>query len=150
MNYEFEKHSNIVPGIIGAILGSLVGSITWVLIHQQGYMSGISGLVMTVCSLYGYGKLSGRLDKKGVIITFLILLFMVYISNRLSYAVELYNIFKNVSDLTLFDSFQIMPSLMKYEDIKRGYLTDLALGYVFCIIISLGRFIGIFLGFNKD
>lgn len=58
------QKSNLVPGLVGAILGALIGCIVWILIYKLGYIAGIAGLAIGVCSMKGYELLGKHLDKK--------------------------------------------------------------------------------------
>ena len=73
-----EKGENIVAGIVGAFLGSIIGLIVIVLVGQLGYIAILSGLVMGVCTVKGYSLLGGRLSKKGAVLSLIIMLLMTY------------------------------------------------------------------------
>ena len=64
-----EKGENVVTGIVGAFLGSIIGLIVIVLVGQLGYVAVLSGIVMGVCTVKGYAILGGRLSKKGAVIS---------------------------------------------------------------------------------
>ena len=51
---EVKKRENVLAGIVGAFLGSLIGVACIVIVGQMGYVASICGLVMAVCSLKGY------------------------------------------------------------------------------------------------
>ena len=56
-------------GVVGALIGSLLGAASIILLSQLGYVAAISGVIMAVCALKGYELLGGKLTKKGVIIS---------------------------------------------------------------------------------
>ena len=64
-----KRQENIVAGVVGAFLGTLLGVVCTVVIGQMGYVASISGLVMAVGALKGYELLGGRLSKKGAVIS---------------------------------------------------------------------------------
>ncbi len=52
-----ERKENVLAGLVGAFLGSLIGVACIVGIGQMGYVASISGLVMAVCAIKGYSLL---------------------------------------------------------------------------------------------
>ena len=48
-----KRQENIVAGVVGAFLGTLLGVVCTVVIGQMGYVASISGLVMAVGALKG-------------------------------------------------------------------------------------------------
>ncbi|MBR5970910.1 MAG: hypothetical protein IK016_11300 [Lachnospiraceae bacterium] len=134
---EETKGENIVAGLVGALLGSLVGGLAIVLIGQLGFISGISGVVMGVCTLYGYRMLGGKLTVKGIVISALVMVGMVYLSNRIVYAIE---IMKAVNEeygsygisFSFFDAFKTLPDFVKeLPELKSVYYSDLFKTYAF-------------------
>ena len=73
-----EKGENVVTGIVGAFLGSIIGLIVIVLVGQLGYVAVLSGIVMGVCTVKGYAILGGKLSKKGAVISLIILVGMTF------------------------------------------------------------------------
>ncbi|WP_052430676.1 hypothetical protein [Robinsoniella peoriensis] len=64
-----EKKENIIAGIVGAFLGTLIGLLCIVVVDQLGYMASISGVVMGVCAIKGYQMLAGKMSLKGIVIS---------------------------------------------------------------------------------
>ena len=139
-----QKGENFVAGIVGALLGSLIGVATIVILGQLGYVAAISGIIMAVCALKGYEMLGGYLSKKGIIASVLIMIVMVYFGNRLDWAVWSAGYYE---DLGVFEAFQILPDLF-----AEGYLyiedfyTNLAMVYLFTAIGVIPTVIGILRG----
>lgn len=73
-----EKGENVVTGIVGAFLGSIIGLIVIVLVGQLGYVAVLSGIVMGVCTVKGYAILGGKLSKKGAVISLIIMVGMTF------------------------------------------------------------------------
>ena len=84
MEEERTRKENIVAGVVGAFLGSLIGVVCTVVIGQLGYVAAISGLIMAVCALKGYELLGGTLSKKGVAVSAVLILAMTWFAHRLS------------------------------------------------------------------
>ena len=80
-NYQQQKRSEksrLVPGLVGAFLGSLIGCALWVVIYRLGYIAGIAGAVTAICAMKGYEMLGGHLDRKGVAGSAIIMVVMIY------------------------------------------------------------------------
>lgn len=128
---ENEKKESLIGGIAGAFLGSLLGGACIVLLGQLGYVASLSGLVMGVCALKGYELLGGKLSKKGIVASSLLMLAMVYVSQRVDYAIAVANAF----EAELIPSFRAIPVLLKEEVIESSsYYTNLAMLYVFTVV----------------
>ena len=67
-----EKKERVALGILGAFLFSLAGAAVWVLLDIVGFLAALSGLVGVFCAIQGYRIFSGKLTKKGVIISVVI------------------------------------------------------------------------------
>ena len=99
-----KRRENVVAGIVGAVLGSLVGVLCTVVIGQLGYMASISGLIMAVGALKGYELLGGTLSKKGAVISSVLILVMTYLAHRLTWAITI----ASSLEIGFFDSFLAM------------------------------------------
>lgn len=129
LEYEDTKKENIVGGLVGALLGSLIGGALIVILGQLGFVAALSGLVMGVCTLKGYEMMAGKLSKLGIIISIIVMIVMVYISNRLDYAIA---IVRYYDDVDLFRAFELIPELVAEKYLDAGvYYTELAKVYLF-------------------
>lgn len=130
-----EKPENLAAGLVGALLGSLLGMAALVLIGQLGYVAAISGLIMAVCALRGYEKLGGRLSGKGIAVSIVLVVLMTYLGNQMDWAVSVYRELKDYYDLTVFDTFRLIPDLIA-EDVLDGgqYYGGLAMQYLFVLL----------------
>ncbi len=128
--HKKRKGENLVGGIVGALLGSVIGVICIIFFSQLGRVAVISGIVMAVCTMKGYEMLGGKLTKKGIVISFLMMLIMTYIGDRLDWAI----IIAREWEVDFFTGFQYVPSLIQ-EGIIEGsnYWGNLALLYIFTI-----------------
>ncbi len=123
-----EKQENFVAGAVGALIGSLAGAAALVLISQLGYISVISGMIMGVCTVALYEKFAGKISAKGAIICAAVMILMVYIADRVDWAVLLHR----QADYGLFEGYQALPELLKYDYIEKSrYFGNLALEYLF-------------------
>lgn len=129
------KKSNVFLGILGAVGGSLIGVALWILISAVGFIAGFAGFVMLKFALKGYEKLSGRLDKKGAVISLVIAAFMVFFANVLDYVVTMcYAFFQwDASFDTIRYVIMNFSSLMTEADTWGGFYLNLVLGYALSI-----------------
>lgn len=84
-----QKKSRVFPGILGALVGSLLGAAVWVAVGMVGFLTGIAGLAIMGGAAAGYERLSGRLDKKGMGICLVITVIQVFLANLATYGVIL-------------------------------------------------------------
>ena len=125
-----EGSGNIIGGIVGALLGALIGVLLWVLVYQLGYICAIVGAVMIICALKGYELLGGKLNKTGIIICCLLSILMVIVAEQLCLGIEIYKAFKDYYEITFFDAFRSVPSLLAEPEIRNAAVMDLVMGYL--------------------
>ena len=129
------KKSNMFLGIIGAIGGSLIGVVLWLGISFVGFIAGIAGFAMLKFVLLGYEKLSGRLDKKGAVISLVIAAGMVFFANVLDYVVTICRAFFQweASLDTVLYVISNFGTLMTDADCWGGFAMNLIIGYALSI-----------------
>ena len=121
----------VVLGTLGAFVGALVGTICIVILGQFGYIASICGVVMGFCAMGGYQLLGKKMSKKGIIITIVIMLVMVYVSNWFSYALAV----ADVAEVDVLTAFLVTPELVSEGFIDAGaYYKDLVMLYAFMAI----------------
>ena len=126
-----KRQENIVAGVVGAFLGTLLGVVCTVVIGQMGYVASISGLVMAVGALKGYELLGGRLSKKGAVISSALILVMTYLAHRLSLAISL----TSEMGMGVFRCFQAIPPLLRTGVLDGpAYWGDLVMLYLFTLL----------------
>lgn len=128
---EQKSRENVLAGIVGAFLGTLIGVACAVLIGQLGYVASVSGLVMAVCALKGYELLGGVLSKKGALISSLLILAMTYLAHQLTWAFAL----AGPLDEGIFEAMRDIPRLLARGRIDRAaYWGNLAMLYLFTLL----------------
>ena len=121
---EKNKKENLVGGVVGALIGSLLGAASIILLSQLGYVAAISGVIMAVCALKGYELLGGKLTKKGVIISGVIMIVMTYVGDRVDWAIMI----ARELETDVFYGYRLLPLLLSEEVIDMT--TGQRLGYV--------------------
>lgn len=125
------KNENVPGGIVGALIGTLIGVASIILLSQLGYVAAFSGIVMAVCTLKGYELLGGKLSKKGIFISIVLMIFMTFIGDRADWAVAV----SRQLEIDFLTAFQAIPVLLEEKIIDEStYSTNLVLLYFFLII----------------
>lgn len=137
------KKSNLVAGLVGAFVGSLIGCALWVLIYRLGYIAGIAGAVTAICALRGYELLGGHLDRKGVIISTVIMLVMIFFANRLSWTWDVYDALKD-EGYTFSECYQYLDNILDLSELTGSYYSELFIGYGLTLLCSVRRIIDAF------
>ncbi len=123
------QKSNLLSGLVGAFLGSLIGCVLWVIIYRFGYIAGISGLVTGICAMKGYELLGGKLDKKGVICSVIIMAISIYFANRISWTWAAYDALKDYGYL-FSDAYRYLYEILADSELLKEFFTDLIIGYI--------------------
>ena len=125
-----QKNENLIGGIVGALLGSVIGVICIIFFSQLGRVAVLSGIVMAVCTMKGYEMLGGKLTKKGIVISVIMMIAMTYIGDRMDWAI----LVAREWDVDLFTGFQYVPVLLAEEIIESAnYWGNLAMLYIFTV-----------------
>ena len=119
------KRENFVTGLVGAFLGALLGGGCIIALSQLGYIASISGLVLAVCTLKGYELLGGRLSKKGIITSVLLVLVTPYLADRIDWAVVVMREWADYG-VTFAEAYASIPDLLAEGAIEQGaYIKNL-------------------------
>lgn len=130
-----QKKENVVGGIVGALIGSVIGILCILFFSQLGRIAAISGVVMAVCTLKGYEMLGGKLTKKGMVISILLMLIMTYIGDRIDWAILIVREVGADWDIDFVTAFQIIPDFLAEGVLDTGsYWGNLALLYIFSVL----------------
>jgi len=137
------QKSNLLPGLVGAFLGSLIGCILWVVIYRLGYIAGLAGAVTGICAMKGYEMLGKHLDKKGVIGSVIIMIVMIFFANKIAWAWEAYSALEEYG-YTFTDCFRALGEILKTSELTASYYGDLAIGYVLTLVASYRNIVSAF------
>ena len=141
------KHENVIGGLVGALVGSIVGALAIVLFSRLNLVSAISGIVMAVCTLKGYELLGGKLSVKGIILSALVMLLMVYVGDRADWAI----VIMNELNTDFFTGFRALPELIEIGAVESGkYWANLAMVYVFAAVGAIPTILSNLKGKKKN
>lgn len=145
--------ANPVMGILGAIIFSLIGCAVWIIIGKLGYISYLGGIAMAFSTIFGYHLFGKKFDTLGLIISIVIVLVMVLISNMFIYTWELLSqpgMEEALSQLGyngFFGLFFGLFDLMKQVDLHAGldgidsmtggFISDLIFSYIISMIATV-------------
>lgn len=136
--------ANPVMGILGAIIFSLIGCAVWIIIGKLGYISYLGGIAMAFSTIFGYHLFGKKFDTLGLIISIVIVLVMVLVSNMFIYTWELLSQPGMEEALSLlgyngfFGVFFGLFDLMKQVDLHTGLdgIDSMTGGFISALIFS--------------
>ncbi len=139
---EDVKQEQVIYGVVGAFLFSLVGGVIWFVLYQIGYLAWISGFVGVVCAIKGYAVFAKKESIKGIVISVIVTALVIILAWYLCIGFDIYNAYQNwyeagEIDFTLdfFESIRAIPYFMIDDSsILVDYLMDLGLGLLFCAL----------------
>ena len=142
-NLQEDIQENVLAGVVGAFLFSLVGGILWFVLYQMGYLAAISGLVGVICAVKGYtffAKIKNE-DKKCIIISTLITAAVLIIAWYFCVGYDIYLVYQEwyaagevEFTLTFFESMAAIPYFFEDSEILTAYLKDLGIGLGFAVL----------------
>ena len=126
-----QKHENVIGGIVGAVLGSLIGVLCMVVLAQLQFVASISGVVLAICALKGYEILGGKLTRKGIVISVIVMIFMTYAGHQIEYGIAIAQAF----DVDIFTGILNVSNLLREEMLDvSSYWTNLFMLYAFTVL----------------
>lgn len=129
-----QAKENLVGGIVGAFLGSIIGILCIIFFSQMGKVAVISGVVMAVCTLKGYEMLGSKLTKKGIVVCIIMMLVMTYVGDRIDWAIMIARELESAWGSDILTAYKYVPNLLAEGYIDSGsYWGNLVLLYVFTI-----------------
>ena len=143
-----ETHENVIAGIVGAFLFSLVGGIIWFVLYSIGIVAAVSGLIGVVLAIKGYQLFAKKESVKGIIIASVIAFLVLVLAWYLCIGKDVYDAYQEwykkglVSEtLTYVESLKAVPIFLKEPEIAAACYKDLAIGLVFALIGAIGTII---------
>lgn len=143
-----QRKENVLLGMVGVLPGALLGLAAIVLALQAEFFLELVllGAVMAVCILKGYELLGGRLTKKAAVIGSVVTLPVVYVADRLEWAVQIYD--DRRFRLSFDQCFERIPLLISNNVISLGeYITRLTGLY---LLLFLGAVLGAVWLFKRE
>ncbi len=134
------QEENLLGGIVGAFLFSLVGGIVWFVLYQIGFLAAISGVIGVVCAIKGYAIFGKRESVKGVIISTVVAFLVIVLAWYVCLSFDVYRAYQEwlaIGEVdcapTLFESIANAYQFLAEPEIAIAYFKDLAIGLIFCV-----------------
>lgn len=125
-------------GIIGAVIGTALGVIVWILIAKLGYISWIGGFAIAAGAFYGYFLMGKGMSASGITVAVVLVIAAVWFATKMSWALEFQKAFKELGEnYSLGECWKNMSGWITLTASSGSYARDLILGYVFT---GLGAF----------
>jgi hypothetical protein len=140
---ELGKPENVVTGVVGALIGAVLGGASIILLSQLGFVAAISGVILAVCTLKGYELLGGRLSKRGIVISCVLMAITPYIADRLDWAIVIAQTFAD-EGVTLGMAFAAVHGVIAENDMVADYFSSLGMVYLFVVMGAFGTLKGLF------
>ena len=129
------EKENVPMGLLGAFIGSILGVLCIIILSQIGFVASVSGVVMGFATLEGYRKIGKNLDKKGIILSIVVMIIMTYLACRLDISISVH---REVNEMDIIYLFKNMTYFVRNGYIDSGvYYGNMALVYLFS---ALGAF----------
>lgn len=126
--------SNVPVGTIGAIGGSLIGVIAWIVLSANNLFAWIAGVAILFLVYKGYEMLGGRVDKKGFIICTVLAAIMIPVANHLAWVWSAMDLAKKYG-YSMGQTLLLWP-LVEESNATVRYILDILLGYFSTFIIG--------------
>ena len=129
-----QRQGSYGTGAVGALLGSVLGSIVWALVLNMGYMASLVGLLIGWLAEKGYNLLKGKQGKGKVVILILAVIIGVLLG---TFAAETFSVIGMINDgelydLSVGDAPGLVMVLLLYDAEYRGaILGNVLMGLLF-------------------
>ena len=149
VNLSVENNStngNIISGIVGAFLFSLIGGLLYFVVYQIGFIAGICGLVIFVLANFGYGLFAKPNSKNsiiGLIVSIIATITMIFFAEYFCLSFEIFQVYKEELGITIFDAIRATPEFLSEPEISKSVAEEVSTAYIFGFFASIGNIVGI-------
>lgn len=147
----YEKtSSNMILGLVGAVVGALIGAALWIGIYQLGYIAGLAGAAIIGFSIKGYVMLGKSIDVKGVIFCAVLSIITIYFAHRVSFAIVYMRSMNEAlgTQMSFKTTYTNLDQFMKTMDmtskamgsdnsVTMAYWRDLVIGYGLSAVVGI-------------
>ncbi len=130
---SFADSSNAVMGIIGALVCGFLGLAIWIIIAHFLDIISVWGCLAIIFTVYGGYYLGGRaLDKKGIVISFVLTLVMVFAGVVGMSVFDIMAYFKEEYDVTLnfMQAFNWTMESLGVESMRTAFISNLTVSMI--------------------
>ena len=136
---------NILAGIVGAFLFSIMGGLLYFVLYQAGIIAGICGLVIFILANFGYGlfaKTKNNVSIVGLVASIIAMIVMIYAAEYFCISFEIFQVYKD-QGITVFDAIRVTPEFLAEPEIGEAVAEDLAFAYIFGFIATISNIVNI-------
>lgn len=140
---ELPVPENVVAGIVGGALFSLIGVALYFVCYQMGFIAGICGLAIFFLTGIGYdifAKTKGRKSTARLVTCILTTVVMLFAAEYLSLAYQIFDYFKEYG-ISFFDAVASVPEFLTDPDVGKAVLGDLVFAYVFAVVAIVSELV---------
>ena len=140
-----DGNGNIVAGVVGAFLFSLVGAALYFILYQIGIIAGVSGLVMFVLASFGYGLFAKTKNKAcvaGIVSAVIATLVMLFVAEYVCVAYDIFSVYQEYG-VTFFEALRATPEFLAEPEISEAVIGDLAFAYLFGLIAVISNVVSL-------
>lgn len=112
-----EKKENVLFGIIGGLIGSVVGIALILLLARLGIISAFCSAVMGFAVVFGYKTLGKKFSVVSMVLCAAIAIGMTYLAFRIDAAIDLYQVFENIPDYNMSFRQAMKDTKLWYEEL---------------------------------
>lgn len=129
------------PGCLGALMGTLIGMVLWILFFLLGTIPGTAGLLMMILAIAGFRLLGKRVSFPGIGICLVLCIAGIYLAHRIGYAIGI----TLENDYSFSESFRGIENFMiDSPEFASIYWLNLILGYgalLLALLAVLARYV---------
>ncbi len=137
---KFRTTSNAFMGIIGIFVLGLLGIAVWLLIGSVFGKISYLGSLAIVFSVYGgYYLAGGALDKKGIVISFIMSIVLTVVGSIAVLSIEMTDVISETlfTEATLKDGFNWVIMSLSNEETKNVVLIDIGISMLITLIADI-------------
>lgn len=138
---EHQPKKSKNTGLLSALLLGLIGSWMFAHYHKLGLIVSLSGIILGLCTFFGYLWLGERMDKKGIISSVVIsavdLLIGQVFATAISIKDGLVASTKNTMHLSFFETLPLVPHFLVDQDVISAMIPYLVLTLLLAIVTIL-------------
>ncbi len=142
---DSDGNGNILFGIVGAFLFSLIGGLFYFVMFQLEIIAGIAGFLMFVLANFGYRLFAQTKNKAcipALVVSFIFMLIMIFVAEYVSISYVLYGELQGYG-FTFFETIKITPEFIKDPEVMPDFIKDLAFAYIFGIVGCISNIVEI-------
>lgn len=138
---NMEENERIVPGMLGALLFSLIGGVLWVMLFWADMFPGICGTACVVGAVIGYRIFSKKGSLKGVLLSVAVSVITMLIAMYFCLAIDVYRVFNEWYANGEYDHAVSFISSIAYAhqffaspEVLTLMLKEFGWGLLFCVL----------------